>query len=342
MTKKLPATETQEPTTDEAAGEAYRMLGLAQMANASRNLFTVSTLKVLAEIKKRKLFKGLSINTPEGNCRQVSSFEDYCRYGLGLSRQKVDEDLANLSALGEEALQAMRGAGLGYRELRQLRQLPEDERGEVIRRAEAAQDKDEVLEILEAVVERSLDTRRQLKDAQHGLMREQHARELAEVEAEQLRERLRKAEARTWPEFTTQVRMDSSALAEKALLCLDDLERLTAKLEDPDLPLDDPERFAHYGAAVMAFWQNLSAVHARAARLAAIAGETFAETIGEEAGNLPMMPEEEAHQFLHLRRLILNEHEAEAHAREAVRMQQGVRKPGRPKGSKNKSRRKGA
>lgn len=335
--KKLPATLGAGQEAEAARGEAYRLLGIMQMAHASREFFNVSSLKVLQEVKERKLYKGLTFSRPDGPLT-ISSFEDYCRHGLGLSRAKVDEDLANLAALGGDALDAMRKVGLGYRDLRQLRQLPEDERGEVIRQAEAAPDKDQVIEILEAVVERTVATRRQLGDAQHGLTRERHAREMAEMEADQLRERLHKVETRTWPQFTGRVRTESAALAERALLCLDDMEQLVSALEDPDLPLEDPARFAYYGAAVMAFWSNLRAVHARAARLMEVTGRQFAETIGQEAENLPVMPEAEAHQFLHLRRIILNEHQAEAAARETARINEQGRGRGRPKGSRNKQR----
>ena len=54
-----------------------------------------------------------------------------------MSRRKVDEDLQNLSFFGEDALTAMNRCGLGYRDLRKLRQLPEGERSIVVGEIEA-------------------------------------------------------------------------------------------------------------------------------------------------------------------------------------------------------------
>ena len=56
---------------------------------------------------------------------------------LGMSREKADEDIRNLSVFGNDALTAMNRCGLGYRDLRKLRQLPEGERSTVVGEIEA-------------------------------------------------------------------------------------------------------------------------------------------------------------------------------------------------------------
>src|SRR5690606_8786374 len=55
----------------------------------------------------------------------VGTWDGFCQ-ALGLSRSKVDEDLLNLNAFGEDALKQLSAIGAGYRELRQWRRLPDD------------------------------------------------------------------------------------------------------------------------------------------------------------------------------------------------------------------------
>ena len=72
---------------------------------------------------------------------------------LGRSYQQVDEDLSNLKALGEEALESMSRMGIGYRELRQYRRLPEDQKQALIEVAKAG-DKEGFVELAEEIIAR--------------------------------------------------------------------------------------------------------------------------------------------------------------------------------------------
>lgn len=109
-----------------------RQLGQAEAFNFMKKLATVAELKVIQAVKEAKDYKGLVYLDANGNRQQVASWDDYCEHMLGEPRRTVDERLLNLNQLGEEFFEASQKIGLGYRELRKLRQLPEDQQQLVI------------------------------------------------------------------------------------------------------------------------------------------------------------------------------------------------------------------
>ena len=128
---------------------AYELLGMIKAFDFTKKLTTVGTLKILAEIKESKKYKELDMQDADGNTRHVGSWSDFCNI-LGYSVNKIDEDLQNLSVFGEDFLESSQRLGLGYREMRKLRKLPDDARAEIIEAdySETA-DKEELLERIE-------------------------------------------------------------------------------------------------------------------------------------------------------------------------------------------------
>ncbi|MDP0380323.1 hypothetical protein Q7Y30_00800 [Glaesserella parasuis] len=134
-------------TQDKA--QAYEMLGMVKMSDFTRKLVTVSHIKVLAEFKETKKYKDLDIQDTKGNWLHVTKWEEFCN-ALGYSREKIDMDILNLSTFGEDFLETSQRLGLGYREMRKLRQLPEEARAEIIDADYSeATDKEELLEKIE-------------------------------------------------------------------------------------------------------------------------------------------------------------------------------------------------
>ncbi|WP_419851617.1 hypothetical protein [Actinobacillus pleuropneumoniae] len=134
-------------TQDKA--QAYEMLGMVKMSDFTRKLVTVSHIKVLAEFKETKKYKDLDIQDTKGNWLHVTKWEEFCN-ALGYSREKIDMDILNLSTFGEDFLETSQRLGLGYREMRKLRQLPEDARAEIIDADYSeATDKEELIEKIE-------------------------------------------------------------------------------------------------------------------------------------------------------------------------------------------------
>ena len=129
--------------------EAYEVMGTLKAFNFVQKLLTVGSLKKLQEIKETKKYKGLSVVDDSGNLLTVGNFADFCK-ACGLSDKKVYEDLQNLNAFGDEFMETSQRLGLGYREMRKLRQLPEEARAEIVDADYSdTTDKEELIEKIE-------------------------------------------------------------------------------------------------------------------------------------------------------------------------------------------------
>lgn len=85
----------------------------------------------------------------DGQPATVANFEDFCT-ACGFSPRKVYEDLQNLNYFGEEFMETSQRLGLGYREMRKLRQLPEEARAEIVDADYSdSTDKEELIEKIE-------------------------------------------------------------------------------------------------------------------------------------------------------------------------------------------------
>lgn len=112
-----------------------QILGQVQMARSIARFADVVSLSKLAHIKETKMYRALQgkkgIDADGTEIADVGTWDGFCQ-ALGLSRSKVDEDLTNLKAFGEEALKQLGAIGAGYRELRQWRRLPDDAKSALI------------------------------------------------------------------------------------------------------------------------------------------------------------------------------------------------------------------
>lgn len=128
-----------------------QLLGQTQMADAFAKFSVTVTTSKLAFVKESKLYKGLKgSKTGHGDQLLAGTWEEFCDL-LGRSREQVDRDIANLRAFGEDALESMSRMGIGYREMRQYRRLPEDEQAALIEVAKAG-DKDAFLDLAEEII----------------------------------------------------------------------------------------------------------------------------------------------------------------------------------------------
>lgn len=134
-------------TQDKA--QAYELVGMLKAFDFTQKLVTVTTLKTINEIKQSKQYKGLELLNRDGELVTVTSFKDFCT-ALGFSVEKIDADLLNLNTLGEEFFETSQRLGLGYREMRKLRQLPEEARTEIVEADYSeATDKEDLIEKIE-------------------------------------------------------------------------------------------------------------------------------------------------------------------------------------------------
>lgn len=110
------AAEKVQVVRERLIAQTHEAIGRIQAAGAFRKLATVAELVWLKELKEAKVYRDLP---------GVGTWETLCKY-LGKDRRTTDEDLQNLAMFGEDFLETSRQLSIGYREMRQLRQLTYD------------------------------------------------------------------------------------------------------------------------------------------------------------------------------------------------------------------------
>lgn len=137
-----------------------QLLGQAQMADAIAKLSATVAVTKMAYVKEHGLYKSIAGLTDRDGSRLSGTWEEFCKL-LGTSAPKVNEDINNLQSFGEEALDSMGRMGIGYREMRQYRRLPDDEKTALLEAAKTG-DKDTFLDLAEEIVARNARKEEQL------------------------------------------------------------------------------------------------------------------------------------------------------------------------------------
>ena len=131
-----------------------QLLGQAQMADAFAKFSVTVTTSKLKFVKENKLYRALKgKKSRDGHEFLTGTWQEFCSL-LGRSVEQIDEDIRNLNMLGEEALESMSRMGIGYRELRQYRKLPEDQKTALIEVAKAG-DKESLVELAEEFISKN-------------------------------------------------------------------------------------------------------------------------------------------------------------------------------------------
>lgn len=148
-----------------------QLLGQAQMADSFAKFSVTVTTSKLNFVKENKLYRSLKgQKNPARDGFLSGTWDEFCSL-LGRSSEHADRDIANLKAFGEDALESMSRMGIGYREMRQYRSLPEDQKQALIEVAKAG-DKDSFLDLAEEII------------ARHAKEKEEQAQKLEEALAE--------------------------------------------------------------------------------------------------------------------------------------------------------------
>lgn len=135
-----------------------QLLGQVQMARSIAKFADVVSLAKLAHIKENHLYQSLkgkkAVDTDGNEIADVGTWSGFCR-AIGSSKAKIDEDLLNLRVFGEDAMNGLNRIGAGYRELRKLRKLDDEER-ELIINGEAVKtgDKEALVELIDEMASR--------------------------------------------------------------------------------------------------------------------------------------------------------------------------------------------
>ncbi len=162
-------------------------LGRIQMAQSFAIFADTVSLSALKEIKEAKAYrelKGRTVNmnptSDDGGENDIvlrGTWDEFCKL-CGTSKSKVDEDLMNLSLFGEKALKSMQTLGVTTKDLRRLRQLPQEDltaivEGEVVK----VQDRDEALEIIEELSAKHRQEKQALQQEVNSLTQEKQSHE---------------------------------------------------------------------------------------------------------------------------------------------------------------------
>ena len=178
-----------------------QLLGQAQMADAFGKFSQTVWASKLNFVKENKLYRNLSGKKTPNGLELKGTWEEFCSL-LGVSDEKANQDIANLKSFGEEALESMSRMGIGYRELRQYRKLPEDQKSALIEVAKAG-DKESLVELAEEFIAKNNKEKDLLKKENSNLQADYKAlsKRNADVakEKEELAIKLAQFEMKTMP-----------------------------------------------------------------------------------------------------------------------------------------------
>ena len=169
---------------------------------------------------------------------------------------------------------------------------------------------------------------RRLKEAQisnnqleQQLVKERAEKELAQKEVRLLKRQNNEVTGFIYPASIERIRIESSALASQAHLCLDDMEQFISDLSTADdLSEHIEKRQAQFSAGGSALYLNLKSIQSRASFLLTI----FEQVIGADCmpnaiEDTPTLTHEEAQRVLNMREVMLAEHEIEKASRQNLR-----------------------
>ncbi|WP_447865013.1 hypothetical protein [Pseudomonas aeruginosa] len=284
-----------------------QLLGQAQMADAFAKFSVTVTTSKLAFVKENKLYRALQ-GKKTGDGHQFSgTWEEFCSL-LGRSREQIDEDIRNLRALGEEALESMSRMGIGYRELRQYRKLPDDQKTALIEVAKTG-DKEAFVDLAEEMIAKHSKEKEELQAKLEDVQQDYDA--LSKVEADtskKLRDvklELQRAQLRTAP-WSEKVAPFQEEIAKRQVLIDEALGRHLQAVEALDAwwigeavnqPGYDPEAYVEMPLEVRTVLIELDDAITRTAHLVAAARDQIINRFGDElalARQHQLQPEEQA------------------------------------------------
>lgn len=221
--------------------EVMREIGQIEAFDFINKLATVASLKLIQKVKETKSYKGLVYRKESGELATVATFDEFCDLKLGAPRRTVDERLLCLNNFGEEFFEASQKIGLGYRELRKLRQLPADQQQLVIEN-EAVElgDKDALRELIDDLNAKHLQELKASKGEKAELEQQlkiaRQMRDEAQSEANKHKEELasRKFNPDSWKRDVSQVVTDIATLEGTILQALNKLAALRTKIAESD------------------------------------------------------------------------------------------------------------
>ncbi|QLF40586.1 hypothetical protein [Pseudomonas aeruginosa] len=269
-----------------------QLLGQAQMAGALEEFSRTVRTSKLAYVKENKLYRAIAGKKSPNGSEFSGTWDEFCSL-LGISVDKADMDIANLRAFGEEALESMSRMGIGYRELRQWRKLPDDARSALIEASKQG-NKEAVEYLAEELIATHTKEKEELQAKLEDAQREHNA--LSQVEADtskKLRDtklELERARLRTDP-WSDKVATFQEEIAQRQILIDEALGRHFQAIaaldawwtgEAVNQPDYDPETYVEMPLEVRTVLVELDDAINRTAHLVAAARNDMLNRFGDE------------------------------------------------------------
>jgi len=175
--EELKAVETmarQGHAADVAIMDSYEVVEAAGQIKAldfTKHVSEIAMAQAASRIRASKKYKGLPYKGPDGNPKHVSDFDEFCAVFLGRSGRRVQQLMQNLHTLGAELYEASLQIGFRARDYATLKALPAEDQ-EIVKQALEAEDKGQVLDILQELAARA------------AAQKEADAKALAEAQAD--------------------------------------------------------------------------------------------------------------------------------------------------------------
>jgi hypothetical protein len=269
-----------------------QMLGQIQMSRAISKFTDVVSLSKLKQIKETKMYRAAAGQKMVGlsgeEIADVGTWACFCQ-ALGVSASKIDEDLTNLDAFGEDALKQLNSIGVGYRELRQYRRLPQDERAALIEAAKVG-DKDELLELAESLISKHAKEKEaltvELTEVQSNYEAQGAVIKKKDEKLNTLEKQLHKQRNRAgdWHPRASEIAIETTRHAAETLEALDKLETMRNAILTEEF--GEADRDTAIEAMAVVYYDAVSQIAGRLAEVMADCEEVF---VGYKEKARPML-----------------------------------------------------
>ncbi|GGA95939.1 hypothetical protein [Agarivorans gilvus] len=160
--------------------EVLKLLGQLEAFNFQSKMGELAVLRIAQQLKEGKHYLGLPYTDEQGETQLTQSWEDCSKFLLGIAPKAINEKLQNLEQFGEDFYQASKKVGIGQKDLRQLRKLPDEQRQALVDKTLEGANKDEIKALIVDLTEQAESEKQalqqQLADSQADL---EASRELA-------------------------------------------------------------------------------------------------------------------------------------------------------------------
>ena len=222
------------------------LLGRIEAFNFISKLTDVGSVKMLAELKESKQYKGITYFDADNNCRSVGTWDEFCTHKLHSSRSTIDERIINLNMLGESFLEVSQNIGLGVKDLRKLRQLPEETQQLIINNESVdLGDKEAVKELIEDFtfkqVTEKAELQKQLDEANETVeaVRENSAVKQQELDKAKELEAKRRFSQEPWKHQTMELAQGMINAKLQAEQAVNQMLAIFEAVKNPDSDLDE-------------------------------------------------------------------------------------------------------